>query len=104
VDIDAFTKGLGLIGSAIATIKQVIELLPDSPKKDEAMVALKQAERELKIAEGETARELGYEICRKHFPPEIMLSEDDSTWSCPICGNEKYTGPAGMTVYPGRLT
>jgi hypothetical protein len=89
MDIDALAKGVALFGSALSALKQAKDLLPDSPQKAEATTALEQAERQLKIAEAETASALDYELCRKHFPPEIMLSEDDRIWTCPECGNKK---------------
>ncbi len=54
--------------------------------------ALALAERKLKIAEAQVASELEYELCREHFPPEVMRSKDDQNWKCPKCENHKYTG------------
>jgi len=93
MDIDALAKGIGLFTSALSALKQAIDLLPDSSKKADAAEALERAEREFKVAEAQVATKLGYEICRKHFPPEIMLSEDDMVWVCPQCGNKKDMGP-----------
>jgi hypothetical protein len=93
-------KGVGLFSSALSALKQAIDLLPDSSKKADAASALERAEREFKIAEAEAANKLGYEVCRKHFPPEIMLSEDDTLWVCLKYGNKKDTGPA-WGVIPG---
>jgi hypothetical protein len=98
MDIDAVAKGVGLFGSAVVALKQAIELLPDSSKKAEAAAALERAEREFKLAEAETARNLGYEVCRKHFPPEIMLSEDDMVWKCPKCENMKDLRPKSIPM------
>ena len=74
MDIKALTDGMSLIATAIATLKQVKDLLPESSEKGEAAAALEQAEQQFKIAEAQIATELGYEICRSHFPPVIMLS------------------------------
>jgi hypothetical protein len=93
MDIDALTKGVGLFGSAIATLKQVLELLPDSSKKTDAAAAIERAEREFKVAEATAASKLKYELCHNHFPPEIMLSKDEVVWKCPKCGNEKDNTP-----------
>jgi len=86
MDIDALSKGVGLFSSAIAALKQVINLVPDSAKKKEAAAALEQAQKEFQLAEVETAKELGHEICYRHFPPGIMLMESDTHWKCPKCG------------------
>jgi hypothetical protein len=94
MDVDALGKGIGLFTSALVALKQAIELLPDTPKKADAAAALQRAEREFKIAEAQAARKLGFEVCRNHFPPEIMLSPDNQNWKCPTCGNQTYTGPS----------
>ncbi len=89
MDFDSFAKGIGLFSSALATLKQITNLLPDNSNKDDLIAKLERAEREFKIAESESATSLGYEICRQHFPPVIMLSKDDKNWECPECHNTK---------------
>jgi hypothetical protein len=99
MDLGMLLQGITLIQSAVSTIKQIIDALPDGARKQEAVVALENAERHLKIGEAQTAQALGHELCRKHFPPEIMLSGDDVNWKCPACDNEKYTGPVSMRIW-----
>jgi len=89
MDIDTLSKGIGIFSAALSALKQAINLLPETRQKADAEVAYEQACRELKIAEAEVANSLKYEICRAHFPPEIMLSEDDKIWTCPVCKNKK---------------
>ncbi len=89
MDLDTLSKGVGLFGVALSALKQAIELLPDSSKKEDAEAAYLRAEREFKIAEAEMADRLQFEICRNHFPPEIMLSKDDIHWRCSKCGGER---------------
>jgi hypothetical protein len=89
MEIDTLTKGIGLFSAALSALKQAINLIPNNSHKREAEAAYEEAYRELKVAEAEVATKLKYEICRKHFPPEIMLSEDDQIWICPDCHNKK---------------
>ena len=89
MDMDTLSKGIGLFSAALATLKQAISLLPDNARKADVEAVYEQACRELKIAEAEIANNLKYEICRAHFPPEIMLSKDDKIWMCPSCDNKK---------------
>jgi hypothetical protein len=89
MDTNTLATGISLFSSAIYAIRQAIELLPDGSKKQAAAEALERAERELKIAEAQSADNLGYQICKNHFPPEIMLSSDETNWVCPKCGNKK---------------
>jgi hypothetical protein len=104
MDIESLQKGIALFGTAVGTLRQAMALWPDTPDKDKAQAALRQAEREFKIAEAEAAAGLGYEVCRNHFPPEIMLSPDDEIWKCPECGNTKDTRPpkVSMRVWGSR--
>ncbi len=98
MDIDSLSKGIGLFSSAILAVKQAIELLPDGAKKENASAALQRAEREFKIAEAQSAAQLKYQICRNHFPPEVMLSNDERHWKCPSCGNMKDTSPRAIII------
>jgi hypothetical protein len=89
VDIDSLGRGIGLFGSTFAIVKQIVDSLPNGTKKAQAIANLKRAEEEFKIAESNSAVLLGYEICRNHFPPVIMLSKDNNDWQCPECLNTK---------------
>jgi ActR/RegA family two-component response regulator len=100
IDIESLKQAFGTLATAINVLKQAKELLPDGSKKDDIDEALKKAERQLNLAEAQAAESLGYQLCKNHFPPEIMLSLDDVNWKCSKCYNEKNTGPAGTTTYP----
>ena len=89
MEIDTLSKGIGLFSAALSALKLAINLLPDNSHKADAEAAYERAYRELKIAEAEIANKLKYEICRAHFPPEIMLSKDDKIWICSSCDNKK---------------
>lgn len=89
MDIDSFGKIIGYVGPLFPTIKQIIDALPNNAKKAELIANLKRAEQEFKIAESKSAVLLGYEICRDHFPPIVMLSKDNNDWQCPECHNTK---------------
>jgi hypothetical protein len=92
IDLNAVKEGLIQTAVAINMMRQVKDSLPEGSKKTEITEALKQAERQLKLAEAQTMKSLGYELCRNHEIPEIMLSKDDLNWECPKCLNKKYTG------------
>lgn len=104
MDIESLQEGIALFGTAVGTLREAMALWPDTPDKGKAQAALRKAEREFKTAEAEAAAGLGYEICRDHFPPEIMLSPDDKYWKCPKCGNTKNTRPpkASVRLYGSR--
>ena len=89
LDIETIKNTISAFGAALTVLKQAKDMLPESSQKQDVNTAIESVERQLKIAESQTAHALGYELCRKHFPPEIMLSEDDKIWNCPICKNKK---------------
>jgi Holliday junction resolvasome RuvABC DNA-binding subunit len=96
MDLDAIKESLVSMATALNLLKQLKDSLPKGSNKEEATKALEQAERQLKLAEAQTMHSLGYEICRNHELPEIMLSKDDLNWECPKCKNKKYTGMTSM--------
>jgi hypothetical protein len=99
MDINTLTNGITLLTSALSALKQAKDLIPDSPKRTEAEEALHRAERQLKLAEAETLRGLGYELCHNHPLPITMQSRDDKNWTCPECGNAKTTGAQAGAVW-----
>jgi hypothetical protein len=55
-----------------------------------AQEALDQADRQIKIAEAQAAKALGYKICQCTIPPQIMLSigyheRGEERFECPRC-------------------
>ncbi|MSU47034.1 MAG: hypothetical protein EXS42_07925 [Lacunisphaera sp.] len=52
--------------------KEAISLLTSGTKKEEAERAVARAEQEMKEAEASAAKKLGFEICPRCWPPEIM--------------------------------
>lgn len=101
MDIPTIVGALTILKNANETIKQAKDMLPESPKKVEVNDALAQAERQLKMAEAETLKTLGYELCRNHIPPEVMLSPDNVNWTCPKCNNKRYTGHSYVSAKIG---
>ena len=84
--LKTIAEGLG----AVETLKRLIPKFPDQRDKDEAERALRYAEVAFQVAQAEIARKLEYPICRRHWPPEIMLLNgycDPYTeeFRCPKC-------------------
>jgi hypothetical protein len=90
VDIDAIRSALGVVREALALLLQVKDLLPSGTKKEEAQARLEEAARSLDTAEAQLATELGYQLCKCTWPPQIMLSkgfvEYSEAFECPKCG------------------
>jgi len=84
-------------GEAVQTFlrlgKAAVDRLPDGPAKDEAQAALERAREQCLLTEVQLANAIGYKLCKRHQPPEVMLSIGrDTRWNieqfkCPSCGN-----------------
>lgn len=89
MDLTSFTSAVTLVREVIQLLGQVKNLLPSDPKRQEAERRLEEAERSLRLAEAKVATELGYQLCKCTWPPQIMISkgfnEYDEIFECPKC-------------------
>ena len=72
--------------AALAALKAAKDLLPAGMKKKEAENAIEVAEQNLQLAHASAAKELGFELCRRHWPPGIMVLNDKDIYVCRDCG------------------
>jgi rubrerythrin len=96
LDPESIRQAFTALGTVLTLLKQAKDLLPDNAKKQEISQTIEKVEKELVTAEVESARALGYEICRNHWPAGIMLSSDNKNWKCPNCGNTKTYQKVGL--------
>jgi hypothetical protein len=92
----ALKTGLDLFKSAIGLAKDVQSALPASKDTEAVGKALVEAEQAAAIAEAQMGQVLGFELCRKHFPPKVMLEVGHyyerssgsrvAVFGCPACG------------------
>ncbi|MDG1241709.1 MAG: hypothetical protein P8P52_04010 [Opitutae bacterium] len=92
MDIIALKEGLTAAYTAVKTIKGVKDMLPESKEKNQISQTLETAEEQLKIAEAKVAKELGFELCDRHFPPGIMIQSEKNYYTCKDCGEGYRTG------------
>ena len=89
LDLKIFSEGVSLLGTVMSTIKSVIDILPKREKED-VLQKLQEVEEKLQLAQAQTAKGLGYELCRCTWPPQIMLHAGDAEYGekfrCPACG------------------
>lgn len=103
MDLQSLTDGLALfrsgmdgVRSALGTWRDVRGLLPDE-KRGEIDRALEASEQQLRIAEAQIAKGLGYDLCHCQFPPVAMLTvgwrngrgkeiPNGPVHRCPACG------------------
>src|SRR6266481_5058574 len=72
--------------SALIFLKSLKDLLPKGRKRDEAEQLIQQAEAALKRADARIALDMGFPLCRRCWPPEIMLIAEDTVYRCRRCG------------------
>jgi|CXWL01.1.fsa_nt_gi hypothetical protein len=85
--LQALSTALTIYEKASKVIREWIGKMPDTPTKEAATKDLKQAEEAMEIAKVQVAESLGYLLCRKHFPPGIMLKVREGVFSCQKCGD-----------------
>jgi hypothetical protein len=95
-DPAAVKSGFDAAKSAIDAIKSLRDLYrakPDAQKDIDEKIKL--AERELALGEAQLAQALGYQLCKRHFPPVPMLKDRvhpqyvEDVHKCPECGSEE---------------
>jgi hypothetical protein len=87
MDIELISKGIGIVSTTINTLKTLKDLMPSKEEKIDVEEKLIEAEKNPKIAEAEIAKGFDYKICRKHFPPGILLDLDEDKFKCNTCGH-----------------
>jgi len=86
MNIQAIKEGLTITGSVIGILKSAKDTLPSGKKRAEAERLLADAEQKIKEAEARLAPELGFPICRRCWPPEIMTLNNEGEFLCRHCG------------------
>ena len=85
---------MGRGGADISAPRQAaVDKLPEGPTRDEARAALERAREQSLQAEVQLANSIGYKLCKRHRPAEVMTSIGrDAKWNieqfkCPSCGD-----------------
>ena len=90
-ELKTLSEGINALRSLVSTIKSIIEMLPKKDK-EKASQQLAEVEEKLQVAQAQIAKNLGYELCRCTWPPQIMLligeAEYGERFRCPKCGRE----------------
>ena len=86
---------LDVIRAGLGALKDAKDIAGSGPAAEEIGRRIEDAERTIATAEAQFAKALGYQLCRRHWPPAIMLAagEDPRTfaerWKCPDCGEQR---------------
>jgi len=82
--------------NAIDLLKSAYGLLPKGKDRDELERKVREAEDILKRSDAKLAKDLGYELCKCTYPPQIMLYRQGE--HAHVCQNEK----CGNRIQPWR--
>jgi hypothetical protein len=90
MDLESIKSAFGLAGQALGLLKQAKEMIPEGAQRDAAEKSIADAEQAFSLAEAKAAQELGYELCRCTWPPQICLRIDGRDHICPKCGHQAF--------------
>jgi len=89
MDILAIKTAFSLCKEVIDLLKKAKEIIPNGIEKKTIDSKIEEAEKSFKIAESKLAQELGYQLCRCTWPPQIMICIEHEEYGdkvqCPNC-------------------
>ena len=86
MNVKAIKAGLLTIAKVTDRMTALKDKLPSGKDRDSIERLLAEAREQLKEAEARIAHEIGFPICKRCWPPEIMTHNDDGDFACPKCG------------------
>ncbi len=102
MNIKALSEGLRTTERVISLLKSATDPLPAGKTKDEADRLLADAEQKIKEAAARLGPELGFHLCKRCWPPEIMTANNEGELICRHCGQPSPDG-ALLEVPQGNL-
>jgi len=108
IETNALTLFITALRNLIGGLRDAKEMLPDGKAKQEIEAKIEETDSARIEAEINLAQAWGYPICRKTFPPEVMLKEGDDPetggerFRCPKCG-DVHPKPFPKLDYPSPL-
>ena len=92
MNIKALGEGLTTTERVISLLKSATDQLPAGKTKDEADRLLADAEQKIKEAAARLGPELGFHLCKRCWPPEIMTPNNEGELICRHCGQPATAG------------
>ncbi len=87
MDIDALHSTLLSITLVSEKLRSTRERLSQDPATKSGLAKrLHEMEGDLRVAKATLAGELGFALCPRCWPPELVTAEQDGRINCPICG------------------
>jgi hypothetical protein len=87
MDIDALHSTLLSIALVSDTLRSTREQLPGHLSAESDLAGrLRDMESDLRVAKATLAGELGFALCPRCWPPELVTADPDGRINCPACG------------------
>jgi hypothetical protein len=91
MDIDALHSTLLSITVVSEKLRSAREFLPTTGNVPAGLEKLLyETESDLRIAKATLAGELGFALCPRCWPPELVTADRDGRIDCPACGKITY--------------
>ena len=85
MDLQKIKEWAEVVATTFGVLKTAKDLLPDSPERAAATQLIAQTEESFKSVQAELAKSLGFPLCTRCWPPEIMLVSPDNVLRCRHC-------------------
>jgi hypothetical protein len=90
MDIDALHSTLLTVTLVSVKLSSIARDLPGKNGAANIKRALIDAETDLRVAKATLAGELGFHVCPRCWPPELLTVDRQGTETCPACGQRVY--------------
>jgi len=91
MDIDALHSALLSITVVSEKVRSTRQMLPAAKEQTaELGKFLYEVESDLQMAKATLAGELGFTLCPRCWPPQLLATDFDGRLHCPVCGEVSY--------------
>jgi hypothetical protein len=91
MDVDALHSALlsiTVVSKKVRPAREMLSAAGDAPARLGKF--LREAENDLRMAQATLGGELGFSLCPRCWPPELVATDLDGELNCPVCGRVPY--------------
>jgi len=91
MDIDALHSALlsiAVVSETVRTAREKLSATGDAPAGLGKFLC--EVENDLRMAQATLGGELGFSLCPRCWPPELVATDLDGELNCPVCGQVLY--------------
>src|SRR4026208_439215 len=104
MDIDALHSALlsiTVVSEKVRAAEEVLSAPGGAPSRLGKFLC--EAENDLRMAQATLGGELGFSLCPRCWPPELVATDLDGKFNCPVCGRISHEQAAGTALWVKRL-